>query len=58
MQRLISERDGADGGRVDGLDVALDRLFGDGVRPLRMPEAVFEAMLDGLGAAAAQPDAA
>ena len=25
----------------------LDRLFGDGVRPLRMEEAVFEAMLEG-----------
>lgn len=30
-----------------GLDAALDRLFGDGVRPLRMDEAVFEAMLEG-----------
>jgi integrase/recombinase XerC len=32
---------------VDGLQDALDRLFGVGVRPLRMEEAVFEAMLEG-----------
>lgn len=29
------------------LEAALDRLFGDGVRPLRLEEAVFEAMLEG-----------
>jgi integrase/recombinase XerC len=47
MQREIGLREGGCEGRVDELDVALDRLFGDGVRPLRMPEAVFEAMLVG-----------
>src|SRR5215210_6728665 len=47
MQPEIGLPDGGGEGRVDELDVALDRLFGDGVRPLRMPEAVFEAMLVG-----------
>ena len=32
---------------LDEVDVVLDRLFGFGVRPLRLEEAVFEAVLDG-----------
>ena len=30
-----------------GLEAAMDRLFGEGVRPLRLEDAVFAAMLDG-----------
>ena len=32
---------------LDEVDAVLDRLFGFGVRPLRLEEAVFEAVLDG-----------
>lgn len=31
---------------LDEVDVVLDRLFGFGVRPLRLEEAVFESVLD------------
>ena len=38
----------AAGGEPPGaLEAAMDRLFGEGVRPLRLEEAVFAAMLDG-----------
>jgi len=43
MQRVL-ERDVS--GTV-GLEAALDRVFGVGVRPLRVEDALFEAMLDG-----------
>jgi integrase/recombinase XerC len=47
MQRETGRRiDGRDGSG-DDVEDALDRLFGVGVRPLRIDEAVFEAMLDG-----------
>jgi site-specific recombinase XerC len=47
MQRRLESREGAFDGREVGLDAVLDRVFGDGVRPLRLEEAVFEAMLEG-----------
>jgi integrase/recombinase XerC len=43
IERLVDGREGG-GDDVDGV---LDRLFGVGVRPLRIDEAVFEAMLEG-----------
>lgn len=39
----------ADGGAPEALTAALDRLFGVGVRPLQLEEAVFAAMLEGWG---------
>jgi len=47
MQREFERRVGRTEDRVEDLDVALDRLFGEGVRPLRIEVAVFDAMLLG-----------
>jgi len=47
MQNDVERRVGARAEPVDGLEAALDRLFGAGVRPLRRDEGVFEAMLEG-----------
>lgn len=47
MQREAGRRSGGGEERVDALEVALDRLFGAGVRPLRIDDAIFEAMLEG-----------
>ena len=44
MRSLLSPHGVYSPGEVD---TALARVFGPGVRPLRMEEAVFEAMLDG-----------
>jgi len=48
MQRVISGVEDRTG-RVD-VDAVLARLFGDGVRPLRLEEALFDAVLKGWGA--------
>src|SRR5947208_12748681 len=47
MRGAIGSRSGVVESLDGGLEAALDRLFGEGVRPLRLEEAVFEAMLEG-----------
>jgi integrase/recombinase XerC len=47
MRSPIEPSVGASEERAGALEATLDRLFGDGVRPLRLDESVFEAMLDG-----------
>jgi hypothetical protein len=47
MRSPIEPSAGLTDARPGALEAALDRLFGDGVRPLRLEEAIFEAMLDG-----------
>jgi integrase len=47
MRSPIERSAGLTEAHPGALEASLDRLFGDGVRPLRLEEAVFEAMLDG-----------
>jgi hypothetical protein len=47
MRSVVEPPESAASRVGDALNAALDQLFGDGVRPLRLEDAIFEAMLDG-----------